>query len=260
MTNTQNMDTDTQKANQANTALKPPVGLVTQAINKQLRRFMGMLFIWPYFVICLLCAVIGGWILYQGEHDFMLGISIILAPYALMLGGILIWMVLASYLIMLFGEDPESRIGSVWFFSISFMPASLLVAFGDTYYMSALPDQAYMLLFMGLLIVGLYVFFQHGDELFEWGIKYVNPVTHGYNLILILALTESFVPYPESRIEATTVSDCYIAESTSTTGSRRASLRCLAEFEYQGEQKQVWFTHSGDNIIVIRHGLFDHYH
>ncbi len=259
MTANQNTDAEQRPDNRANTALKPPVGHVTQVINKQLRHLMSVLFIWPYLVICLLCAVIGGWIQYQGEHDFMLGISIILAPYALMLGGILIWMVLASYLIMLFGEDPESRIGSVWFFSISFMPVSLLVAFGDTYYMSALPDQAYMLLFMGLLIVGLYVFFQHGDELFEWGMKYVNPVTHGYNAVLILALAESVLPYPESHIEASRVSDCYIAESTSTTGSSRASLRCLAEFEYQGEQKQVWFTDYGDNIVVIRHGLFDHY-
>ncbi|MFG1491161.1 hypothetical protein ABMA58_18070, partial [Oceanospirillum sp. HFRX-1_2] len=139
------------------------------------------------------------------------------------------------------------------------MPVSLLMAFGDTYYMSALPGQAYVMLFMALLIVGLFVFFQYGDQLFEWGMKYVNPVTHLFNLILILSWAEAFFPYPETHITTVSFSDCYISESTSVTGSKRSGMSCLASFEYDGVQRQVWVSGSKNNSVVIRHGLFDHY-
>ncbi len=245
--------------NRANYALKPPVGKITRVVNKQIKAFLGRLFFRPYLVICLLCAVIGGWVQYNSSNSFTTGIYIIIAPYALMAAGCLLWLVLASYLVMLFGEDTESRIGSVWFFSMSIMPASLLMGFGDTYFMSVLPGQAYVLLFMALLIVGLFIFFQYGDQLFEWGMKYVNPVTHLFNLILILSWAEAFFPYPETHITAVSFSDCYISESTSVTGSKRSGMNCMAEFEYDGVQRQVWVSGSKNNSVVIRHGLFDHY-
>lgn len=238
-------------------ALRRPFNRVTQATNRLIgRAMMGLFPVWGP-LIAGVCLGVG--ILLMACGFPIAGFLVIVAPYGGLIALLFAWLLIANYLVLLFGAHDSGRQSAMMTLTMFVMPTVLGMAWYDTLPFQMLSPSAFGYMAAGITL-GIVAFG-------AWGVLRVGSrrpariglMAHAINAVLVLSLLEATLPYPETTIPDAHTMNCQRVEATSKTGVTTRFPVCRVRFTQDDKTRELWLTPDGDAGVRVRHGLFDHY-
>lgn len=234
-----------------------PLKYVVRPVNWVLIRCVFLL---PVVVIIGFPAVIVAFLFFsQG-----LGFLIMAIAFGIPIGVFFSWAITSMVLVSIFGATCKAKQQAMIMLMLGIWPTCLALSFTDTLlYLSIPPDiTVYVLLSMivSAFVLGFWwVFKITGDAEGSISLK-VHAQSLSFIVVLFLSVLEMFYPYPVTDIQDVVFDECEVKRTYSKYKADPKFVKtCRASFEENGVERKIYLSPGENEVIRIRHGIFDHY-
>nr|WP_086939135.1 hypothetical protein [Thaumasiovibrio occultus] len=245
-------------------SLKGAVGFYTYEFNVWVYAILKWL--WPakWLVVWLVGSLMTKLLLADsGPSAIILAINM---PLFIAMSLLVVWLCVGGVLEILFAKEEGKKQKAAVFFVIGLCPLLVLSVGRDTYFIADQSSQIRLLSYVAMIVgvmLGVPILFSRLNLKIS-SRQLTRCFLFSAAFMFGLLMSETYFPYPETRISEGIKSHCH----NTTIESRRGGIggrtetydieECLTVFHYNGQEEMLYLRGYG-NDVVIRHGLFDYY-